>query len=274
MVWFVGLMLACSPSTASDAKVSTARIVEEGTPDAFGMLDFLNAETTTLELLDYDVRLDSRAAHGLTQRVLGPDGVWGTHDDDPFRTIEDVDDVYYVGDSALTKIRDYARAYGWMTNAKDPAQCTLEAMRDDTVWEFDRLLELLTTMETPWADVVALKAHGCDPTTTRLTLLADVIDGPGLATAGATTDFVDAVDESMAVIMERTEAGDWDQQDNEAIDYYWRQLEIRDAMVAPIESAAGVTSVWLEAADANCASVAAIADDGRVWLLRINDGCE
>ncbi|MFK7930135.1 MAG: fibrinogen-like YCDxxxxGGGW domain-containing protein [Myxococcota bacterium] len=55
------------------------------------------ANTADVDELDFDVRLDSRAANNIV-------------DQRPFDTIAELDAVSYVGDSALTKLRDYATA--------------------------------------------------------------------------------------------------------------------------------------------------------------------
>jgi hypothetical protein len=82
------------------------------------MLSFVNDASTTLTVLDLDAALDSRAASGIVAHRDGPDGKVGTKDDDHFDTIAELDAVYYVGDSALQAILDYASAHGWV--ATDP----------------------------------------------------------------------------------------------------------------------------------------------------------
>ncbi|MES2642299.1 MAG: nuclease A inhibitor family protein [Myxococcota bacterium] len=87
----------------------TARVMEEGTRDASGVLAFLNDPSTTLTLLDIDVALDRRAATNLIAH----------RDSDPFGTIAEVDAVAYVGDSALAALLAYATAHGWVPAGAD-----------------------------------------------------------------------------------------------------------------------------------------------------------
>ncbi|HIN85264.1 MAG TPA: hypothetical protein EYN06_02205 [Myxococcales bacterium] len=75
------------------------------------VIDFLNHETTTESLLDTKVGLTSTAAKYLIEHRNGVDGKYGTADDDPFDSLQEVDDVKYVGESALTKIKDYAENF-------------------------------------------------------------------------------------------------------------------------------------------------------------------
>lgn len=44
----------------------------------------------------------------------GPDGRFGTTDDDRFETLAEVDAVPWVGDAALARLVDFARAGGWV----------------------------------------------------------------------------------------------------------------------------------------------------------------
>ena len=111
---------ACTEYVEPDARdLDAARFaVVDGTPQALGMLALVNDATATVTLLDVDVALDSRAASGIVAHRDGPDGKYGTADDDRFDTIAELDAVYYVGDSALTAILDYASAHGFV--ATDP----------------------------------------------------------------------------------------------------------------------------------------------------------
>lgn len=132
MVRFVALMLAlaaCNGATqdldGSDA--ARARVIEEDTPEAFGVLNFLNDAGTDVTLLDIDAALDVRAARNLIARRDGPDARFGTSDDQPFMTIAEVDDVAYVGDAALRRLLDYAQANGWI-HGDDPYYGTVKGV--------------------------------------------------------------------------------------------------------------------------------------------------
>ena len=108
--------VGCSdPGRAPDASpVGSERGIAEGTPDALGVLAFLNDASTTLVVLDEDAGLDRRAATNLIAHRDGPDGRSGTADDDLFGTIAEVDAVSYVGDAALSRLVAYAQDGGWV----------------------------------------------------------------------------------------------------------------------------------------------------------------
>jgi hypothetical protein len=115
------LLVGCStfvaPPEAPDG--AGARSVDEGTAEAYGVLALLSSPATDEALLDDEVGLDSRAARGLIHHRNGPDGVYGTRDDDLFETIEEVDGVWYVGPSALEDLARYASEHGWVPAGDD-----------------------------------------------------------------------------------------------------------------------------------------------------------
>lgn len=78
------------------------------------------ANTASLEALDVDVGLDKRAAENIVLHRIGPDGLAGTGDDDPFETLAELDGVPYVGESALAKLLTYAE-----TLPPAPAPCLI-----------------------------------------------------------------------------------------------------------------------------------------------------
>ena len=69
----------------------------ESTPEAFGVLALLNDANTTLDILDDNAALDSRAARSLIAHRNGPDRTYLTADDNRFDSMAEVDDQYYVG---------------------------------------------------------------------------------------------------------------------------------------------------------------------------------
>ena len=82
--------------------------IEEGSNEAVTLLAFVNREDVTFDVLDVDVALDRRAAQNIVTHRDGFDGLYGTADDDPFDLIEELDDVPYVGGSALQKLLEFA----------------------------------------------------------------------------------------------------------------------------------------------------------------------
>jgi hypothetical protein len=106
--------LAAGCALAGDDAASVQGELVDGSPESIGVLAFLNSPTTTVTVLDDDVPLDRRAATKLVAHRDGADGVAGTADDDRFDTVREVDDVPYVGETALRALAAYAIANGYV----------------------------------------------------------------------------------------------------------------------------------------------------------------
>lgn len=91
----------------------------DGSPDAVGLLAFLNDEQTGFETLDIDARLDKRSAAGLIHHRNGPDGEFGTWDDNRFDSIDEVDAVKWVGSKTILRLLAYAGDLGYVPQADD-----------------------------------------------------------------------------------------------------------------------------------------------------------
>lgn len=89
-----------------------------GTPDELALTRFLNDGATTVDVLDVQVALDSRAARNLIAHRNGPDGVFGNADDDHFDSAAEVDAVPYVGATALTRMIAFADAHGYVQDGE------------------------------------------------------------------------------------------------------------------------------------------------------------
>ena len=115
-------LLACAtpdaPTVTLDEELATAKLAS-GDPEVVGLLAFLNDASTTVDVLDHEVPLDARAARNLISRRDGPDGVFGTADDSLFESREEVDDVRYVGPSALAALAAHVEAQGWVPEGDD-----------------------------------------------------------------------------------------------------------------------------------------------------------
>ncbi len=112
MKWIVpclGLLASCAGSDLGQEEYAIAAHSAE----SVGVIRLLNDAATTFAVLDVDARLDRRAAANLIAARNGPDGVFGTEDDIRFQTISDVDDVRYVGPSALSKLSAYSDSHGY-----------------------------------------------------------------------------------------------------------------------------------------------------------------
>lgn len=112
---------ACTTSAerGDEQYVTSGEPIIEGTAEAVGALNFLNDETTTFELLDDDVPLHRGAAENLIAHRNGPDGIFGTEDDDLFDSLKEVLDVDQVGEKRLEKIAAYAASQGFVPQGDD-----------------------------------------------------------------------------------------------------------------------------------------------------------
>jgi len=125
--------------------------VADGTPEALGMLDFLNDPSTTFELLDDQLGLDRRAAESLIAHRNGPDGTLGYEHDDLFDSVGEVDDCYYVGQVALDRIQSWARDHDWIAQSPDDLLGTWDGV-EFTVAEADATVELANTAGRTYLD--------------------------------------------------------------------------------------------------------------------------
>ena len=79
--------------------------------DEGALLAFLNHASTTFEVLDVDAGLNAKAASALVAWRNGPDGVFGTADDNLFDSTAEVDSVSYVGAATLAQLIAYAKTW-------------------------------------------------------------------------------------------------------------------------------------------------------------------
>jgi len=115
-------LVACGglPDASHDAVADQSQLsVLDGSPEAVGVLALLNASTTDLDVLDDDVPLNKRAAQHLIAWRDGADGVRYTSDDRAFQTMQQVDDVRFVGPAALASLVAYAEATGLVPTGGD-----------------------------------------------------------------------------------------------------------------------------------------------------------
>ncbi|MEZ4440041.1 MAG: phospholipase D-like domain-containing protein [Polyangiaceae bacterium] len=105
-------MVACGP--ADDDHVADGQVrIASGSPEEAAVLALVNDLAVDEPLLDDEVGLDSRAAGNIIAHRDGADATPGTSDDDLFDHIVELDDVSYVGASALDKLLAYALAHGY-----------------------------------------------------------------------------------------------------------------------------------------------------------------
>ncbi len=101
------------------AELDPARSSWEGTAEGVGLIDFINDEATTFEVLDITVGLDRRAAGNLVAHRDGGDRAWGTTDDDIYNTVDEIDAVRFVGPRSIDRMVEYASKMGWVPGAED-----------------------------------------------------------------------------------------------------------------------------------------------------------
>jgi DNA uptake protein ComE-like DNA-binding protein len=133
---FVALAVSVSACVASESQpgLDAEPGVAELSVEALGVLELLNADSTTFDLLDNEVGLDRRAARNLIDhREL----------DGRFDSIAEVDAVSYVGPVALSRLADYARDHGWVPAPSDRLG-TFDGV-DFTVGQGLLVLELVNT---------------------------------------------------------------------------------------------------------------------------------
>lgn len=102
-----------------EAAGTISHSLTDGSPDAVGLLAFLNDEETGFETLDIAARLDKRSALGLIHHRNGPDGQFGTWDDNRFDSIDEVDAVKWVGAKTILRLLAYAGDLGYVPQQDD-----------------------------------------------------------------------------------------------------------------------------------------------------------
>ena len=115
--------LACgTPEQPVDTSAASA--LESGTPEGDAVLALVNDPVTTVAALD-EV-LDARAARNIVAHRDGPDGIAGTADDDLYDTVEELDGIKYVGNSALQRLLDLAKSSGYYDGGDEPDEAAIE----------------------------------------------------------------------------------------------------------------------------------------------------
>ncbi|MFB6264461.1 MAG: amidohydrolase family protein [Bradymonadaceae bacterium] len=83
-----------------------------GSDEAKGLIAVAN--TASRRTLDHDVRLDARGASNLIEHRIGPDQTAGTQDDNPYDTLNELDNVSYIAATAFKKLEKYGERYGFI----------------------------------------------------------------------------------------------------------------------------------------------------------------
>ena len=117
---FAAFALGCDNAAPADDTLETATLaLIEGSPEAVGLLEFLNDPSTTVDVLDYDVPLNRRSARNIIHYRDGYDGIAGTYDDNLFDHISEVDSVRWVGKAAMASLAYFAHSQNWVPEGDD-----------------------------------------------------------------------------------------------------------------------------------------------------------
>ena len=118
--------LACG-AASDDANVDNVTgTIAAGSPEEAAVLALVNDPAVDQPLLDDEVGLDVRAATNIIEHRDGADATVGTGDDDLFDDIVELDDISYVGPSALADLLAYAQAHGYMPGIEAPTEAELD----------------------------------------------------------------------------------------------------------------------------------------------------
>jgi hypothetical protein len=110
---------ACTTALNASIEGETQFAIFTGSPEAVALIDFLNASTTTFEVLDDEVPLNRRTAENLILWRDGADGIRYTTDDKSFQTVADVDEVHWVGPAAMDAMVAYLEDEGLIPTGGD-----------------------------------------------------------------------------------------------------------------------------------------------------------
>ena len=115
IVLFGHIVSACGGLEApANPRLNTTGVnIVEGSPEALGLLAFINHISTTYDVLDQRVPLESRAAQHIITHRNGKDGLFPSTDDRLFTHIGQLDAVELVGPSAIEHLLNFALAHGW-----------------------------------------------------------------------------------------------------------------------------------------------------------------
>lgn len=90
--------------------------IDEGSPEAIGVLAFVNDASMTAANLKAEAGVTIRVANNIVNHRLGPDGSVNTPDDDKFDTLAELDAIPYVGPATLNALLEAARDRGLVTS--------------------------------------------------------------------------------------------------------------------------------------------------------------
>lgn len=107
------LLTGCAASDdPTQARGFAALGLVDQTPEAMGIITFLNHPDTTDVILHHDVGLSVDAATDLVTWRDGPDGLCGTPDDQGFASLDDIDAIAQLTDDEVDRLLDWVTGPG------------------------------------------------------------------------------------------------------------------------------------------------------------------
>lgn len=103
------------PSGKADGVIAT------GSLEAKAVLALVNDTSVDVEELDDDARLHKTAARNIIAHRDGADELPGTSDDDAYDDLNELDDISFVGPTALARLLEYAEAKGLLDTGDEGA---------------------------------------------------------------------------------------------------------------------------------------------------------
>jgi|GEM_PF-3803756 len=127
-------------SDSRDSKISRA----PQNPEL--LLRFVNHWSTTEDVLKYSVNLTLTQSQNIFNYKKGNDGIYGTIDDDNFESIQELDDIPYVGQSAIDALDGYAINNWVSSDTESPTDYhyALKYLDNKTLryWKLEKVLNL------------------------------------------------------------------------------------------------------------------------------------
>jgi hypothetical protein len=104
-----------------------------------GFMDFVNDPATSLHALDVDCEIRSDSAANIIAHREGPDSQAGTLDDNPFETVDELDQVTMVGLWTLDRLYACADAHGFLSEPIDDRDPGLDPDAVVEIWSLDQI---------------------------------------------------------------------------------------------------------------------------------------
>jgi len=255
--------------------------------------------SVTVDGVTFDLRTSHVAleiANLATEHELVAHGMWSTGAarmvaGRPYVDLVAVGAVSGVGNATMGALHDYATSGEWVF----PGDCSvgLRSRTDADVADLDRLLSLATTLDWPYAEVVAFQPNACfsmGDAGARDALFEEMVLSPGIDWGygggvypegedffrGASR-FVRMMDYARMAILESVADGRWTPSDDEERELLGRLDALHEALTsAPRAEPSRFYETVLRIEASECSQDAAILvdpADNRIWVVHILPRC-